>query len=122
MAHIKREPLENLRKALTYEYIELHKQIVIRKFTEEENFKLLNLQAQIDLLNDLLSYPELPAPLGVDKIDISSIRNFAVDYVKFRLSDKYHEDHEYENYAFEKMIQSVYGKDIFQILEKIKPS
>lgn len=122
MAHIERESLKILRKTLTKEYIELRAHIVLKPFTEEEMKKIIRLKAQIDLLNNVLFYPELPAPLGVDKIDISSIRNFAVDYVKFRLSDKYHEDHEYENYAFEKMIQSVYGEDIFQILEKIKPS
>lgn len=56
-------------------------------------------------------------PLKV--IDWTSLLSLAQEYIDFEYSPDYHEDNDFSHYIFEQAIETIYGKDVFDKLNKL---
>jgi len=66
---------------------------------------------------EIIPKPEPKSDLCMD--DISEIISLAKAYIDFVWSDKYHEDNNNEHYMFETVIEAIYGKDIWDKINKV---
>lgn len=57
-------------------------------------------------------------PLRKNKVDITLLVQSCEDFIDFLEDDDYHEDkiENYENDIFEKVMEAIYGKDIFNYI------
>ena len=63
---------------------------------------------------------EVEVPEMLDTIDITRLRNECKNYIEFLFSNEYNEDveREYQNTIYEDALIAVYGKDIFDKINK----
>lgn len=62
---------------------------------------------------------EKPKQLSDKEIDLTELRNICQGYIDFIDNDKeYYEDNDNDHYIFEKAMTTIFGKDVFDWMNK----
>lgn len=62
----------------------------------------------------------LPVPVPLDEPDFEELRQMVVDYVKYCQNEgEYCSDNDWDHYIFEQAVISVYGREIWPLLNEI---
>ena len=57
-------------------------------------------------------------PKQLDEIDLQQLREIVQDYIDFVDSDDYCEDNDYSQYIAETAIQTIFGKEVWEFINK----
>jgi hypothetical protein len=61
----------------------------------------------------------VPKMIADEKIDLSSLKKVVNEYMECVVSDKHHEDNDWEQFIYEETLKAFYGKDVFKFINKI---
>ena len=62
---------------------------------------------------------EKPIILKDVSINLQELKTICQQYIDFVDNDeKYHEDHDYDNYVFEKAMEVIFGKDVWKFINE----
>lgn len=57
-------------------------------------------------------------PIQLKEINLEILRKTCQDYIDFIYSNEYHEDNDYTHYIYEAAMQSIFGENVFDIINK----
>lgn len=121
-----KEPYDEFEKAGFFDLTEEKKE-TIKAICEEANLPL-SYFIQLMQANTLVVSPEelikklaKPERKSLGKIDFTKLIDTCQQYIDFVDSDEYHEDNEYQYYIFEKAMEAVFGKSIWDFINNRQP-
>jgi len=59
-----------------------------------------------------------PKMLDDKKINLESLKETCEEYIEHIYSEKYHEDNDYDHFIFETAMTTLYGENVFDIINK----
>lgn len=62
--------------------------------------------------------PNEDKPIIIDSPNLNNLKQQCQQYIDFVFSDKYHEDNDYETYIAESAIETLFGDDIYDKINK----
>lgn len=58
-------------------------------------------------------------PEQINEPDLTALRKICQDYIDFIDNDEeYHEDNDYNQYVFETALETIFGKDVYEYINK----
>jgi len=103
---------ENIEKEALKRYPDIQREKECNIFIEGALFASQNVKA--------VKKSEEPKPelIRNGDVELTALRHICKSYIDFINSDDYHEDNDYDHYIFEEAVKAVYGKDIFDWVNK----
>jgi hypothetical protein len=59
-------------------------------------------------------------PELITNVDLTALSKICKDYIDFVASRKYHEDNDFKHYIYEVAMETFFGKDVFNYINKRK--